>query len=159
MEPPKIGSESAPDPSRGHPTQFFILGPSLKAPGPENGPWGPKTTKHRGRRKKQNRRRNLHYFFRAAGGRGWRRSAFFATSLQVHEESEGRDLSISSHSKLLALSAVQAYASIAEPELVRAGIVRVIFRPPPHHSEEAQLRQRYLAFGGAPRHHGWPQRE
>jgi len=42
----------------------------------------------------------------------------FKAYVKVHEESEGRDLSISSHSKLLALSAVQAYASIAEPELV-----------------------------------------
>ena len=35
-----------------HPAQFFIVGPFLKAPGPENGPQGLKTTKNRGRQEK-----------------------------------------------------------------------------------------------------------
>ena len=50
VEPAKCAQNGSPDPSRDPSDAVFILGSFLKAPGPENGPWGPKTTKNRGRR-------------------------------------------------------------------------------------------------------------
>ena len=49
----------SPTPPGGHPTQFFTRGRFLMAPGPENGPPKPKTTKSR----------NRHFCFVAPGGR------------------------------------------------------------------------------------------